>query len=138
MGTWGAGVFENDAAEDLLDELDSADAEGKNEILRRVLAVPDSSKSALMRGIDPAEVLAGIAVVAVNVSGGPPFSGEEDYPRMRFWLHGRPRHDLKVLSVCALHLVEYAFDWYWDSWIDEGEKSVALADIEKMRGMISV
>ncbi|XKK38616.1 DUF4259 domain-containing protein [Nocardiopsis sp. ARC36] len=77
MGTWGAGVFENDAAEDLLDELDSLKAEDRTEVLRRVLAIPDSSEDDLRRKVDPAEVLAGIAVIAVNVSEGPRFSGRK-------------------------------------------------------------
>ncbi|MEU0238390.1 DUF4259 domain-containing protein [Nocardiopsis sp. NPDC006198] len=138
MGTWGAGVFENDAAEDLLDELGSVKAEDRTEVLRRVLAIPDSSEDDLRRKVDPAEVLAGIAVIAVNVSEGPRFSGEEDYPRMRSWLCGRVQHDLKTLSVRALNLVDREFGWYWDSWIDEKERGLALADVEKIRGMISV
>ncbi|WP_082376879.1 DUF4259 domain-containing protein [Nocardiopsis sp. NRRL B-16309] len=129
MGTWGAGVFENDTAEDLLEALAPMDSGGRERLLVSVLAPAGS--------VDPAEALAGVALVAVGISGNPVFSGAEDHPGMENWFRRDSLVGICGIALRVLQVMENESHQYWNGWIDEDDKAEALVDVARMKSMLS-
>ncbi|WP_225640325.1 DUF4259 domain-containing protein [Streptomyces werraensis] len=69
MGTWGIGPFDNDAAADFADSLDTAEPERRVEMVRKVLV---RTIDATGRLTDADEAVAAAALVAAQCPGGEP------------------------------------------------------------------
>ncbi|WP_304451440.1 DUF4259 domain-containing protein [Nocardiopsis sp. YSL2] len=137
MGTWGVGVFENDAAEDFLDNLSSMDPEGRERFLVYVLTSAEEGKDSTSRPANPSEALAAIALVAIEIARDSAFSGGEGHPGVEDWICMESLHEIRGISLRALDSIESNYDWHWNSWIDEKEKEEALVDVVKMRRILS-
>lgn len=137
VGTWGSGVFENDAAEDLLETFRSLEDGAREELLRRVVTT-SAVHGADPRKVDPAEALACVAVVAIGLSGEPSFSGAEEHPGIDSWMSLALLFELRPISLRVLDVVERECSWYWHGWRDEREEEEALGEVAKMRRMLSL
>ncbi|MFI6393128.1 DUF4259 domain-containing protein [Nonomuraea sp. NPDC050540] len=133
MGTWGAGPFESDSAEDLLDELEGTDSEGK---LDRIIRIMNSAVRGDMfpeGDLLPEEIIAVAAIVALNVS--PDMEGvwESEVTGLAGWLPKPVTPPTMDLAIQALAKATPLDGWWSKSWVDESERSEAMNAISQIR-----
>jgi alpha-glucosidase len=132
MGTWGAGPFDSDMAEDFVDQLEDVPSSRRVALIRTRLeqAVSDDAEKLL------GEVLAAAAVVAAGLPAGRDLPWNEDYPGIASWL---PEADVRSLAALADRALEAHFPpdgWYWQSWTDDEERDEARAVYERLRQVL--
>ncbi|MEU4410426.1 DUF4259 domain-containing protein [Streptosporangium sp. NPDC023963] len=136
MGTWGTGPFDNDAAEDFLDEIEGLS------VSRRVQAVQETFGS-IVRGEEgrasPAlqvEVIAAAAICALNVSREGETSWAEDYPGISEWLEPKALPELSGLAVRALGAAVPADSWFWRSWANDHDRNEIEEVVNRIRSVL--
>lgn len=118
MGTWGAGPFDNDSAEELIASLTASDRPERAAALERLLAESvDQGEDA-----DPSEVVAAATVVAVNLGVGD-LTGA--YPELAEWLEPGSALRLKAHAAEAIQVCLPEEGWFWRSWTDESDRVAA-------------
>ncbi|MFI9487673.1 DUF4259 domain-containing protein [Promicromonospora sp. NPDC052451] len=118
MGTWGAGPFDNDSAEELADDL-AAETRGRRaESLYKLF----SASIEQAQDADPSEVVAAAVIVAASRPGTPI---SHEYPAVASWLEVAAAVDLSGLAAQALHTCLPEGGWYWQSWTREQDRSDA-------------
>lgn len=80
MGTWGSGPFDNDTAEDTLEELDAMSQRHREETVSAVFRSAVRGAGSPSASVLPEEVIVAAAVVAANTPAGARVEWNEDYP----------------------------------------------------------
>jgi len=132
MRTWGTGPFENEAAESFATELDNADPDEREMLLRRALQDAVDADD----GIDVAtagRAVAAAAVVSASLPGAPriesdyapEFLARDDLPE--------PAPDLPPLANEALDRVEESRSPWLRLWREDDSLEDALGTLELIR-----
>jgi hypothetical protein len=122
VGTWGAGPFANDSADELVQSLEGATPTERSSALTEVLeaGVRDGEDA------DPSEIVAAAAIVVASLPGRG-LEGE-GHPQVEGWLDARTAADvLRPLAARALEACLPDDGWYWESWTDDGDRAQARA-----------
>ncbi len=129
MGTWGAGPFDSDSAEELVDSMAEMPEPERAAELERLLSesVEDGQDA------DPSEVVAAATIVAVNLSGG---MERGAYPNVEGWLAPSVAAALRGLAVQAMRVCLPEDGWYWDSWTRESDRLVAHAFVANLTSVL--
>lgn len=125
MGTWGAGPFDSDSAEELVDSMGEMSQVERAAELERLLneSVEDGQQA------DPSEVVAAATIVAVNLSGG---MERGAYPNVEGWLAPSGAAALRGLALRAMRVCLPEDGWYWESWTRESDRVVARAVVANL------
>ena len=126
MGTWGAGTFANDAADELLDTLEAVPpADRKTELA-----------DLLSRGIvngqdaDPSEIVAAATLVAANLRR--EGTGGMGCPRAEGWLDASAADGLTALARQAIRECLPDDGGYWSSWTSSDDLAEARALVARL------
>lgn len=135
VGTWGAGPFSSDLAQDLLEELSEATGQERlnrlKEIINLAIRLGDSSEVA------PEEVIAACTILAYNTdySSEPPWVREEveEFGNIDCWLP-RPVAGTDASSALrALDSVTPSNGWWLNSWAEVEDRGKIASVVEQVR-----
>ncbi|MFG2550718.1 DUF4259 domain-containing protein [Streptomyces sp. NPDC048581] len=135
MGTWGSGPFDNDTAEDTLEELDAMSQRHREETVSAVFRSAVRGAGSPSASVLPEEVIVAAAVVAANTPAGARVERNEDYPSIACWLAKPVSPALAASAVEALRAALPADGWYWSGWKEPQGKVEAQ---ERIEGIISL
>jgi Domain of unknown function (DUF4259) len=132
MRTWGTGPFENEAAEALATELDNADPDEREMLLRQALQDAVDADDGVDAGT-AARAVAAAAVVSASLPGAPriesdytpEFLARDDPPE--------PAADLPPLASEALDRVEENGSAWLELWREDDAVDDALGTLELIR-----
>ncbi|WP_017539022.1 DUF4259 domain-containing protein [Nocardiopsis halophila] len=136
MGTWGTGPYDNDTADDFLDELEGM-ASGD-----RLLKIVDTFRAAIAAegrrssAVLPEEVLAAGGVVAANLSPDLRILQSEDHPGIDSWLDGSASRATAALAVEALQAAFGENGRFCESWVDGRSRTEAEADYRSLLAVL--
>jgi hypothetical protein len=132
MRTWGTGPFENEAAEALATELDSADPDQREMLLRQALQDAVDADDGVDAGT-AARAVAAAAVVSASLPGAPRI--ESDYAPEFLALDDppEPAADLAPLASEALDRVEENGSAWLELWREDDTVEDALGTLELIR-----
>jgi hypothetical protein len=125
MGTWGSGPFDNDTAEDTLEELDAMSERCREETVDSVFRAAVRGAGSPSASMLPEEVIVAAAVVAANAPAGAGVDWNEDYPTITDWLAKPVSPALAASAVEALEAALPADGWYWSGWKEPQDKAEA-------------
>lgn len=130
VGTWGAGPFANDSADELLDVLAATAPDGWAAALGALLTqgVADGEEA------DPAEVVAAATLVAAHVPGAG--LAWPDLAHVQGRLDVATAVDLAPLAAQALRSCVPADGWYWDSWAGADDRAEARAVVARLLAVL--
>jgi hypothetical protein len=132
MRTWGTGPFENEAADALATELDSADPDQREMLLRQALQDAVDADDGVDAGT-AARAVAAAAVVSASLPGAPRI--ESDYAPEFLALDDppEPAADLAPLASEALDRVEENGSAWLELWREDDTVEDALGTLELIR-----
>ncbi|SDP57906.1 protein of unknown function [Streptomyces sp. cf386] len=125
MGTWGSGPFDNDTAEDTLEELDEMSQRDREETVGSVFRSAVRGARSPSASVLPEEVIVAAAVVAANTPAGARVDWNEDYPSITGWLAKPISPALAASAVEGLQAALPADGWYWGGWKEPQDKAEA-------------
>ncbi|WP_283134316.1 DUF4259 domain-containing protein [Rhizohabitans arisaemae] len=137
MGTWGSGPFDNDTAEDFLDELEEMSPSQRQALVEKLFHSAIEGREGSRTSVLPEEVVAAAALVAANIPAGSSIFLNEDYPGIAEWLE---RPVLPALASLAIQAVEVTFSadsWFWGSWVDTESRKEAQSAIRSLRSVLA-
>jgi len=132
MSAYSTGPFDSDTAQDLLIHLAGLTATERLTRLRRVFQGVYGSQDVPSEGIDPAEVLAGAALVALALSGG---QRVREIPQMDFDAEiaaaAIPAPDAELIRLALHALREATADGQWfAAWITDDDRRASREAVE--------
>lgn len=131
MGTWDTGPFENDAAADFANDLDDAQEDAREELVRAALTRAVLTRDYL-EGPDGDEAFAAAALVASQCPGGEPVSAsygpDEPLPQLAA--------DLRALAVRALDRVVAEDSELVALWEDSPKGPAWRAGVARVRAVL--
>lgn len=137
MGTWGAGIFENDTAQDFLSELHDRTPEVRISEIREILERAASEPSVIMREYVPEEVVVAVAMVAATMSTDSRSDWARD-PALQDAVAGIDRQDsLSPVAISALReVIAYQGGWLISSLKDEDDRRLLRQQLDEIERML--
>jgi alpha-glucosidase len=132
MSAYSTGPFDSDTAQDLLDHLAGLEPAERLARLRLVFRSASGGQDVPSEGIDPTEVLAGAALVALTLSDG---QRVREIPQMDFDEEiaaaaiPAPDAELVRLALHALHEATADGQWY-AAWITDDDRRASREAVD--------
>ncbi|WP_075021408.1 DUF4259 domain-containing protein [Actinomadura madurae] len=133
MGTWGAGPFDSDTAEDFVDGLERLAVEERLAALERIFTRAIHS---VELEESPGEVVAAAAVVAANLESGAALPWSTDYPGISAWLPEPVAAELSPAALRAMEAVIPADGWFRRSWVTNEERREAESVVDTLKSVL--
>lgn len=136
MGTWGAGLFDNDTALDFLEVVGSMTPAGRLEHVVQTLRLSEGIGRSATPPVTIEEAIAAASIVAANMPGGEEFPWHDEVQKISDWLPKPVSNEVAASAVRALDAATPADGWWWRSWVDSTEKAQMKAMLEVVRGLL--
>jgi hypothetical protein len=137
LGTFGAGLFLNDTAADLLTELARATPSNRleriTEILQEGADAPNEDESEVL----PEEVAAAAAVLAANLHYSSARPAAEEWPNgIEAWLPQDIDDSIITAAIRAMDIHTGPGTWWRSSWDSEEEQAASIDAVERIRAVL--
>jgi hypothetical protein len=136
VGTWGAGLFDSDTAQDLLDSLEDLTPTMRAERLRAVLERAPGMTESNPRSAEE-EVITAAAIVGIHLPGGDTVEVDEDYPDIPQWLIRPIPAELAALARQALDVALPEDSWWWNSWVNPDDLARITREVDRLKQILA-
>jgi Domain of unknown function (DUF4259) len=139
MGTWGAGLFASDSAQDFLEEMRAASIEDRLGRVAKILERTAADPSTIMREYVPEEIIVAAAVVAATMPSARSAGWMSD-AALQDAIAGIPSQtQIAALASSALQAaVDFNDSWLISSLKDEGDRQSLLRELNELKTALEV
>jgi Domain of unknown function (DUF4259) len=137
MGTWGAGLFDSDTAQDVFDELREATIEARLDQVTRILEHTAADPSVVMRENVPEEIVVAAAIVAATMPTTPSSDWVTDAALQEVIAGMQPQTTMAAKARSALQAaMDYHDSWLISSLKDENDRQFALRQLNELKAAL--
>jgi hypothetical protein len=134
MGTWGAGLFASDSAQDFLDEMRAAPIEDRLGRVTKILERTAADPSIIMREYVPEEIIVAAAVVAATMPSASSVGWISDAALQDVTAGMPSQAQIAALASSALQAAMDSNDsWLISSLKDEGDRRSLLRELNELK-----